>query len=193
MIDRWFVQDINSSGISSTLACIGRSPAWDSASLSIMADKIIDYGHDSTSSWCDRAICLSDCNAADGSLFEVHYRGIRKYISSLWPDTISVGIRASSPDHLEPGDFVSLWDHGAGLVTYFGHASPINLSVSHYFLASSINSSTNDHRLPICLLGGCDLTFDARQPVSIPTFWNIRAAMKLQSRHVKDSLMNIRP
>ncbi len=169
MIDQWFVNVFNSNGTMWVDACIGRLPAWDSTSLEIMVQKIIAYESESPGPWCRRAISLADFDQTGGTDFESDRNIVRKYADTLWTDTISVDVRNGSSSHLQPGQFIDLWSQGAALVTYSGHASAVTLSASRYFTVQSIDSLDNGNRLPICLLGGCDLTYDSPDGNSIPT------------------------
>ncbi|HEY9164663.1 MAG TPA: C25 family cysteine peptidase [Candidatus Kryptonia bacterium] len=169
MIDQWFVDDPVSGGMITADACIGRLPAWDSSGLSIMVDKIIAYESDTSAAWCNRAISLADYRQEDGSVFEEDAARLRLFLDSLWTDTVSVHVRSDSPSHLDSTGFVNLWSEGAAIVAYTGHADPILFSYSHYFTTWSIDSLKNGGRLPVCFLGGCDLTFDTGPEVSIPT------------------------
>ncbi len=169
MIDQWFVDVFNSNGTLGVDASIGRLPAWDSIGLSVMVDKIVRYETDPAGEWCSRAITLSDYNQTNGDIFERDARSIRMHLAQLWNDTISVEIRSDSPLHLDSAAFLDLWNRGAGIVTYSGHASPVALSATHYFTTNSIGSLTDSTSLPVCLFGGCDLSFDTGPDVSIPT------------------------
>ncbi len=168
MIDQWFVQVVNSNGTMRTDACLGRLPAWDSTGLSNMIDKTIEYEMGGRDTWLDRALSLSDYDAGDGDVFESDANTLRTYLDSLCTDTIRVDIRKDSPYHIGPEGFVDLWNRGAAFVSYFGHAGPGVLSTTHYFTVHTIDSLTNDNRLPVCLLGGCELNFDDRPGTSIP-------------------------
>jgi hypothetical protein len=149
-------------------ACLGRFPAWDSTALSVVVDKTIKYETDSPGGWRNRAISLADYREEDGSLFEDDAEYIRSYLDSLWTDTVSVDVRTDSPSHLDTTGFVSLWNQGAAIVSYLGHADEVQFSYSRYFTTWTIDSLTNGDRLPVCLLGGCDLTFDTGPEVPIP-------------------------
>jgi hypothetical protein len=171
MIDQWFVEvpRTDFTSISQTNACIGRFPAWDSASLAIMVDKTIQYESDSPGAWCNRAISVADYREDDGTIFEDDARTFRVYLDSLWTDTIAVDVRSDSPNYLDTTAFVNLWNQGAAVVSYFGHADAVQLSNSRYFTTWAIDSLTNNGQLPVCLFGGCDLTYDTGPDVSIPT------------------------
>lgn len=171
MIDQWFVEVPRTDypSISQTNACIGRFPAWDSASLAIMVDKTIKYETDPTGTWCNRAISIADYRQDDGELFENDARYFRTYLDSLWTDTIAVDVKNDSPNYLDTTAFVNLWNQGAAVVSYFGHADAVQLSNSRYFTTWSIDSLTNNGQLPVCLFGGCDLTYDTGPDVSVPT------------------------
>lgn len=67
MIDQWFVRVVNSNGTMWTDACVGRLPAWDSTSLSVMIDRTIAYEVNQRDPWLDRALSLSDFDARDRS------------------------------------------------------------------------------------------------------------------------------
>ena len=169
MIDQWFVEvpRTDYTFISQTNACIGRFPAWDSASLAIMVDKTIQYETDSSGTWCNRAISVADYYG--DNIFENDASEFRTYLDSLWTDTIAVDVRSDSPSYLDTTAFVNLWNHGAAVVSYFGHADAVQLSNSRYFMTWSIDSLTNNSQLPVCFFGGCDLTYDTGPDVSIPT------------------------
>ena len=169
MIDQWYVQVPNSNGGLQTDACLGRFPAWDSASLSVMVNKTIEYETDSAGTWFNRAISLADYREEDGSIFEDDARGLRPYLDSLWTDTVAVDVRPDSPNYLDTTAFLNLWNQGAAVVSYLGHADEVQFSYSRYFTTWSIDSLTNGDRLPVCLLGGCDLTFDTEPDAPIPT------------------------
>lgn len=169
MIDQWFVQVVGIDGVERMNACIARLPAWDSTSLSIMIDKTIEYETDSTGSWQNRAISLSDYSEADGDIFEHDSKYLQTFLDSLWTDTVSVHICCESCCHLCSTQFLELWNRGASIVTYMGHAKQTQLSATQFFTTCSIDSLTNGSRLPVCLLGGCDLTFDTGPARSIPT------------------------
>ncbi len=170
MIDQWFVEVPRTDypDISQTNACIGRFPAWDSVSLAIMVDKTIKYETDSTGAWCNRAISLADYYMGE-SIFEYDAGNFRIYLDSLWTDTIAVDVRSDSPIYLDTTAFINLWNQGAAVVSYFGHADAVQLSNSRYFTTWAIDSLTNSNQLPVCLFGGCDLTYDTGPDVSIPT------------------------
>ena len=169
MIDQWFVEvpRIDYAFISQTNACIGRFPAWDSASLAIMVDKTIQYENDSSGAWFNKAISVADYYG--DNTFEYDAGMFRTYLDSLWTDTVAVDVRSDSPIYLDTTAFVNLWNQGAAVVSYFGHADAVQLSNSRYFTTWSIDSLTNGSELPVCLFGGCDLTYDTGPDVSIPT------------------------
>ncbi len=169
MIDQWFVETPDSSSALQVNACIGRLPAWDSLGLSVMIAKTIKYEQEPVGAWCRRAICLSDYDNTDGPIFEDNSNSIKSILGSLWSDTVSVNIRSDSPNHLDTTGFLHLWDEGAAIISYCGHANQVQFSRSCYFKTQSIDSLNNGDRLPICLLGGCDLLYDSRPPISIPT------------------------
>ena len=169
MIDRWFVEDYDSQGNLEVNACIGRLPAWDSLSLSVMISKTIKYEQEPVGVWCSRAVCLADYKSEDGAVFEDHADTLKSILGSIWTDTISVDIRNSSPHHLSSTGFLDLWNKGAAIISYCGHANQVLLSNSHYFKTESVDSLNNGDHLPVCLFGGCDLTYDTRPPLSIPT------------------------
>ena len=134
-----------------------------------MIAKTIEYEQESVGSWCSRAICLSDYDSADGYIFENDAKSIKSILGSLWSDTVTVNIRSNSPNHLDTTGFLHLWDEGAAIFTYWGHANQLQFSKSCYFSTQSIDSLNNGDRLPVCLLAGCDLLYDSRPPDSIPT------------------------
>jgi Peptidase family C25/Secretion system C-terminal sorting domain len=169
MIDQWYVQTSMPNGAVQIGACLGRLPAWDSTDLSVMVNKTIKYETDTAGVWCNRAISLADYREEDGNIFEFDAKELRSYLDSLWTDTISVDIRTDSPNHLDTTGFVDLWNQGAAIVSYLGHADEVQFSYSRYFTTWSIDSLTNRDRLSVCLLGGCDLTFDTGPDLSIPT------------------------
>lgn len=169
MIDQWFVEGPVTNGVPEIKACLGRLPAWDSTDLNVMVDKTIKYETDTAGTWCNRAISLADYREEDGDLFEYDARELRAYLDSLWTDTVSVDVRGDSPNHLDTTGFVNLWSHGAAIVSYLGHADEVQFSYSRYFTTWSIDSLTNSDRLPVCLLGGCDLVFDTGPDVPIST------------------------
>jgi Peptidase family C25/Secretion system C-terminal sorting domain len=170
MIDRWFVEDYDSKGNLQVNACLGRLPAWDSSGLSVMISKTINYEQELPGVWCNRAICLSDYNLQDGgNIFESDENLIKTSLGTIWNDTITVHVRSDSQFHLSTTGFLDLWNSGAAIVSYSGHANQETLSATHYFVTESVDSLTNGYRLPVCFLGGCDLTYDTRPPLSIPT------------------------
>ena len=167
MVDQWFVQGPSPDvGID---ACLGRFPAWDSTDLAVMVSKTIRYETDSSGAWCNRAISISDYSEQDGDIFEYEAQKFRLYLGSLWNDTVAVDIRKDSPAYLDTAALLNLWNHGAAVVSYFGHANAVQLSHSRYFTTWSVDSLTNGNCLPVCLLGGCDLTYDTGPVASIPT------------------------
>ncbi|MCX6121268.1 MAG: C25 family cysteine peptidase [Ignavibacteriales bacterium] len=166
MIDQWFVEV---PGTLQVNACIGRLPAWDSLGLSVMIAKTINYDQEAVGEWYNKAICLSDYDSSDGYIFENNANSIKSILGSLWSDTITVNIRSSSPNHLDTAGFLRLWNEGAAIITYWGHANQNQFSKSRYFYTESIDSLINGNQLPVCLLAGCDLLYDSRPPLSIPT------------------------
>lgn len=167
--DQWFVETLGTDNLVHTVTCLGRFPAWDSTSLAIMVDKTIQYETDSFHSWNNRAIALADYWPEDGNIFEYDSKNLQSYLDSLWTDTISVHIRGDSPNHLDSTAFMNLWNQGAAVVSYAGHADDIQFSHYRYFTTWSIDSLTNGDRLPVCLFGGCDLNFNTGPTLSIPT------------------------
>ncbi|MGD0591188.1 MAG: C25 family cysteine peptidase [Bacteroidota bacterium] len=167
MIDQWFVEVSDSIGGWQVNACIGRLPAWDSLGLSVMISKTMVYEQESIGAWCSKAICLSDYDSTMN--FENDADSIKSILGSLWSDTVFVDIRSDSPNHLDTAGFLHLWDEGAAIISYSGHANQVQFSKSRYFETQSIDSLNNGNYLPVCLLGGCDLLYDSRPPLSIPT------------------------
>ncbi len=169
MIDQWFVQYFDSSGTMSVRANIGRFPAWDSTSLSVMIDKTIGYETGPIGSWCQRAVSLSDYSETDGHVFETDIRRLNGCLAPLWSDTTSVDIRDDSPFHLSSTEFIQMWDRGAAVVAYAGHARDSVFSTSCYFTTRTVDSLSNGDRLPFCMFYGCNLNFHTPQSISIPT------------------------
>ena len=170
MIDQWFIEQMDSTGLPHTRGCIARFPAWDSSALSTMIAKTIEYENDTTTAWTKRVISLADFDSLDGGfVFESDAAQLRSLFCTVWSDTIPVDIRASSPNHIDTMSFLKLWDAGAAIISYCGHANQVVLSATDYFTTSDVDSLTNGNRLPVCLFGGCDLTYDTRPPLSIPT------------------------
>jgi hypothetical protein len=169
MIDQWFVEVPDINGIERVDACIGRLPAKDSLSLSVMVHKTIAYEQDTVGAWCARAISLSDYDTITWSLFESDANYLKSLLGSVWGDTVSVYIQADSPYHLDSTGFLNLWNAGAAIITYSGHANQVVLSATDYFTTQNVDSLHNASCLPVCLLGGCDLTYDTGPQLSIPT------------------------
>ncbi len=169
MIDQWFIELPDSNGVQQVNACIGRLPAKDSLSLAVMIQKTIAYEQDTAGTWCGRAILLSDYDTLTWGLFENDANALKSLLGSVWSDTVSVYIQTGSPYHLDSTGFLNLWNAGAAIISYTGHANQVVLSATHYFTTQDVDSLHNAACLPVCLLGGCDLTYDTGPQLSIPT------------------------
>ena len=169
-IDHWYVEEFpQQSGYGRAQAALGRLPAWDSTGLAIMIGKQIDYERATPAAWWNTSIALADYDTLTFDFFESQSQDLQHTLSSIWTDTATVSINNKSVHHLGPVDFRKRWDQGAAIVSYCGHANPYVLSATHYFTTSTVDSLSNDHRLPVCFFGGCNLRFDAGPPSSIPT------------------------
>jgi hypothetical protein len=69
---------------------------------------------------------------------------------------------------MEPREFRSEWNAGAGIMLYNGHGSTTTLSNVRYFSTWSVDSLSNRDRLSVCFLGACNQRFEPRAPSSIP-------------------------
>jgi hypothetical protein len=168
-IDHWYVEEFPPQhGYGRAQAALGRLPAWDSTGLANMIGKVIEYERATPAAWCNTSIALADYDTLTFDFFESQSQNLQYILSSVWTDTVTVSMNGTSAHHLEPVDFRKRWDQGAAIVTYCGHANPYTLSATKYFTSSTVDSLTNDHRLPVCFFGGCDLRFDAGPPSSIP-------------------------
>lgn len=168
-IDQWFIEsDRSGEGESRVLASIGRLPAWDSAGIAGMVSRILEYERMGTDTWSGRALCLADYQAGEGDAFEHDALALGSALARGWPDTVTVHMREDSPLYRNPSQFRSLWSEGAAVVAYCGHASPGDLSSARYFTCCDVDSLCNGLRLPLALLGGCDLRFDGDCHSSIP-------------------------
>ena len=173
-IDRWLVESPD--GIGDPIACVGRLPAWDSLDFAVMVRKVVAYQREAgEAAWCARAVSLADYDAASCCMFEYDAQYFQGLLRPAWMDTVSVDIRGDSPCHLQTDCFMHLWDEGASILTYCGHADALSLSATRYFTSDRIDSLVNGCRLPVCLLGGCDLSYDAGPQCSIPTHLMERA------------------
>jgi hypothetical protein len=168
-IDEWFVESTPSAGsIPRILASIGRLPACDSSAAGVMVSKILQYEEDPADSWSSRALCLADYRQGEGEVFEYDARLLSSALAKSWPDTITVHIREDSPLHRDGDEFRRLWNQGAAIAAYCGHANPQELSSSCYLDCCNADSLCNGRRLPLALLGGCDLRFDGNCGQSVP-------------------------
>jgi hypothetical protein len=165
-MDQWFVEGSSQdSSLGIARAMIGRLPAWDSTSLAVMIRKLIEYESLQPESWWSRCVGLAD---DDYGVFERDLQQLQRIAAGVWDDTVTVHIRSTSSLHLDSTEFRRLWDEGAAILTYCGHAMPYVFSASYYFTISSIDSLKNRDRLPVCLLGGCDQRMEPMNPSSIP-------------------------
>ncbi len=167
--DQWYVQPLTTDGAIHFNACLGRFPAWDSAGFATMVDKTIQYENDSMHPWYNKAIAVADYWWADGNIFEYDSKTLQLHMDSLWTDTVTVHIRTDSPNYIDSTGFLSLWNEGAALIAYTGHANDYQLSHYRYFTTWSVDSLTNSNGLPVCIFGGCDLNFNTEPIHSIST------------------------
>jgi len=68
----------------------------------------------------------------------------------------------------DPASFLDILNEGVAMLVYHGHANAYTLSAARYFTTWSVDALRNGDRLPICVLGGCGLSFDPRDTISIP-------------------------
>ncbi len=169
-VDQWFVEDPSSpAGSVQVEAMLGRFPAWDSTSLSVMISKQIAYDSIGDGPWTRRCIGLADYDTLTLGLFESGLKDLLGILSRTWDDTVSVHIERQSPQHIDSAAFKELWSNGASVFAYSGHANPYVLSATHYFTTASVESLDNGDRLPVCFFGSCNLRFDERDPSPIST------------------------
>lgn len=168
MRDQWFLENPDSGNKIIGNVSLGRLPAGDSTEMSVMINKTISYGADTSSSWRNTAISLAEYNADDGDVFEILSENLVGLVGQLWKDTISVYVRGDSPYHLDSAGFVKLWNKGAAVVSYIGMVGPYHLSLSNYFTLSSVDSLINGERLPLCLMGESDFALDTDSAETIP-------------------------
>jgi hypothetical protein len=168
-VDHWFVEGSpNELGYGMAQVSLGRLPAWDSTGLSVMIEKQIKYETTSPSSWWSRCIGLADWDTMAFDMFEWNLRDLQSILSSVWSDTFSVHIDSTSQQHLDSLGFRDVWNQGASIIVYCGHANPYTLSATRFFTTWAVDSLNNENRLPFCFFGGCDLRFDPQYPSSIP-------------------------
>ena len=169
-VDQWFVEDPSSPvGSVNVQAMLGRFPAWDSTSLSVMINKQIAYDSGDYGPWTRTCIGLADYDTLTFGIFESGMKGLLGILSRAWDDTVSVHIELQSPQHIDSVAFKELWSEGASIFAYSGHANPYVLSATHYFTTASVDSLNNGDRLPVCFFGSCNLRFDERDPSPIST------------------------
>jgi hypothetical protein len=166
-IDHWFVEGVpGPSGSGVARAVLGRLPAWDSTSLAVMVDKIITYENLEPDAWWGKCVGLAD--SGDYHIFESDLRDLQGALAALWTDTLTVHMDSSSPMHQDPASFIDVWDEGAAMLVYYGHANAFTLSALRYFTTWSVDFLRNGDRLPVCVFGGCGLLFESRDTISIP-------------------------
>jgi hypothetical protein len=133
-----------------------------------MIEKQIKYESLQQAQWWSRCIGLADYDTLAPGLFESDLSRMVRRLSSIWKDTVTVHIDSTSLQHQDSIGFRNIWNDGASILVYSGHANPITLSATRFFTTWSVDSLRNEDRLPICFFGGCDLRFDTSQPSSIP-------------------------
>lgn len=168
-IDHWFVEDPSRhTWYGNALAVLGRLPAWDSAGLAVMIEKQIEYESLVADRWWGRCVGLADDDTTAPGLFDSDLQRLQQILAAVWQDTLTVDVGSSSPRHRDSLGFREIWNEGASIMTYCGHANPYTLSATRYFTTRSVDALTNGNRLPVCFFGGCDLRFDTANPSSIP-------------------------
>jgi len=164
-IDQWFAEDsLDASGGARMRCALGRMPAWDSTEIAMMVDRTIEYETASPQSWWGKSVGLADYNDLEMHVFEDALRSYQKKLSAVWADTVSVTMDANSPFYRDSTAFRLLWDEGAAIMLYAGHANAYNFSAVHFFTAGSAGLLRNAPMLPLFLSIGCALRYDLPTP-----------------------------
>jgi hypothetical protein len=164
-IDHWFVEGPQDQwGIGTMRCALGRLPGWDRSEITTMVDKIIGYDLADPASWWGRCIGLADYSDLEGSLFADDLHDLQRLTAPVWTDTVSVIMDSLSASYRDSLAFRQLWDEGAALVVYSGHANAYTWSVQHFFTAISADALRNGPRLPLVLSLGCAMRFEAPGP-----------------------------
>ena len=164
-IDHWFVEGPQDQWGTGRMRCaLGRLPGWNSTEIAAMVDKTIGYEGAAPAPWWSTCLGLADQNDLDGTIFVDDLRLFQNQVAPVWTDTISVVMDSLSARYRDSLSFRHLWDEGAALVVYSGHANAYNWSARHYFTAVSADSLRNGPRLPLVLSVGCAMRFDAPGP-----------------------------
>jgi hypothetical protein len=164
-VDQWFVEDAPDQWGGARMRCaLGRLPGWDITEITTMVDHVIAYETADPAPWWARVAGLADYPADEGAIFAETLQEYQRTLATVWRDTVSVILDTGSPLYRDSTGFRQLWDEGAAIVIYSGHANAYNFSVMHYFTAWTAALLRNGPRLPLFLSFGCELRYDLSDP-----------------------------
>ena len=152
MVDQWLVEGLSPQNIPA--AALGRFPAWNETQLQTMVNKTIDYENAPNPAQSARSIAVADYSQDVGNLFEQIAVGHQAALAPLWTDTVTIHVRANSPQYRTRTQFRQLWDQGAAIVSMIGQMTFYRFSRDAYFTTWDIDSLSASPLLSFCILDG---------------------------------------
>ncbi len=135
---------------------IGRLPVNNSAELQVVVDKIVQYEKGAPKgSWQRKAAFVAD-DPDDGGNFHFLTNLILKQFATppFWPLRLLFSPFDTPLDQFQE-DLLQVWNTGAGLIMYTGHASIHQWAVEVFLHLEDVDDLANGGRLPVLLEMTC--------------------------------------